>query len=365
MTKEEGHMKHALKLASRGSYSASPNPMVGCVIVKKGEVVGEGWHIKPGKEHAEINAITNVKKKFGFLAKEKLNGSELYVNLEPCSNQGKTPPCSKSIIDSGIKKVFIATEDSTQQGVEQLSDHGIEINLGLLKDEAERLNQGFFTRIEKDRPFITCKLAVSMDGGIALSNGESKWLSSKQSRLYVHKMRAKSDAIMTGIGTIFKDNPRLTVRLEEKGISTTEIQPIRCVIDSNLRITGKEKIVNDEFKTLIFCNSLQVKGNTTLNMEIIKKPGIKGLVSLKDVCKYLGKREINYLLIESGPKLVESLIKEKLIDQLIFFIAPKLLGKEKLNFVKFQSTLSKINLEIKNMEKIGQDIKLLTKLKYS
>ena len=364
MTEEEGHMMHALELAQRGSYLVSPNPLVGCVVVKNGKVIGRGWHKKPGKEHAEINALSDVKKKFGTQASEILKGSELYVNLEPCSLTGRTPPCCKSIIKSGIKKVFIASKDPMQKGLEELASNNITINLGLLQDKAEELNKGFFSRLNKGRPMISCKLAISMDGGIGLKNGESKWISSLESRGDVHDIRARSDAILTGSGTILKDNPRLTVRLLNKS-SSSYSQPLRCVVDSSLKITGNENIFSDNLKTIIFCNSAKKEINTPSNIEIIEKPDKGDSVSLMEVCKYLGKSEINYLLVESGPRLVGGLLKEKLIDEFILFIAPKLMGKEKLNFAKIERGMNNINLKIQSIDEIGGDIKLLARPQYN
>ena len=365
MTAKEEHMKHALELACKGIGSVNPNPAVGCVIVKDNEVIGKGWHKAYGKEHAEINALNNVKKKYGSLAKKKLLGSELYVTLEPCSKKGKTPPCFKSIVAAGIKKVYIAQEDPTQDGIENLTNAGLQIHLGLLQKKAQNLNLGFLSRVTKGRPHISCKIAMSLDGGIALSNGESKWITSKESRIEVQNLRAKSDAILTGIGTLIADNPQLTVRYNTKERPPKKLQPTRCLVDSNLRFSDNATLINDKYKTLIFCNKITRTDVLNPTLELIEIPNKLGKVSLTDLALYLGKKEKNYLMVESGPTLIEGFIKEKLVDELIFFIAPKLLGRRKLNFSKLSSTMGTIGVEIQNTEEIGEDLKVKAVLKYS
>tara|TARA_B100000586_G_scaffold108531_1_gene77888 strand:+ start:456 stop:1559 length:1104 start_codon:yes stop_codon:yes gene_type:complete len=366
MTSEKEHMMHALKLAEKGVYTASPNPMVGCVIVKNGSILGEGWHIKPGDKHAETMAINNVKERYGTSAKEKLNGSTAFINLEPCSKKGRTPPCTKAIIESGIKKIFIANEDPTQNGVEELLNSGIEIKSGILKKVSENLNKGFFSRINKKRPHITCKLACSLDGGIALSNGESKWISSKESRVDVQRMRAKSDVILTGIGTVLNDNPRLNVRIqnENENQTNTYFQPIRCILDSKLSLKGTENVLQDRLPTLVFHKDTKKIDYSSPSVELIKIKGKNGQISLKEVMKCLVKKEINYILVESGPKLVSSLVKEKLIDELVIYFSPKLLGKEKLNFIKLKNSIGTIDLNILDIKEIGKDLKLKAEISY-
>ena len=360
MTFPKEHMKHALKLAKKGIYSVAPNPMVGCVIVKGDQVIGEGWHVKAGHNHAEINAIEDVKKKHGSTSKELLLGSDVYVTLEPCSSTGRTPPCSKALIKAGIKKVYIAQEDTSQEGLESLREANIEVEVGLLNDEAITLNTGFFTRINEGRPFVTCKIACSLDGGIALSNGESKWITCEESRKNAHHIRATSDAILTGIGTVLADNPSLTARIENQDFIDQGKDPLRCVVDSSLRITGKEKVLTDGRPTIIFTNKLVTKFDSE-NVSTIAKPDDNNKVSLKGLLHHLGQVGMNNLMLEAGPILVDAMIEEELIDKFIFYMAPKILGTGKLNFSKLEGSiknLGTIALEIEEAEVIGDDLRL-------
>lgn len=360
-------MKHALKLAKKGIYSVAPNPMVGCVIVKDNRVIGEGWHVKSGHNHAEINAIEDVRKKHGTSSEKLLRGSEVFVTLEPCSSTGKTPPCSEALIKAGIKKVYIAQEDTSQEGLESLREANIEVEVGLLNDEAITLNTGFFTRINEGRPFVTCKIACSLDGGIALSNGESKWITCKESRENSHQIRATSDAILTGIGTVLKDNPSLTARIKNQDFIDQGEHPLRCVVDSNLKITGKEKILTDGHPTIIFTNKMQTRLDGE-NVSTVAKPGENNRVSLKGLVTHLGQMGINNLMLEAGPALVDGMIKEELIDKFVFYMAPKILGAGKLNFSKLEGSLKNLGtiaLEVEEVEVIGDDLKVSIAPKYN
>jgi len=360
------HMQHALKLAKKGIYSVAPNPMVGCVIVKNDQIIGEGWHIQPGHNHAEINAIEDVKRKHGSDAEELLRNSEVFVTLEPCSLTGRTPPCCEALIKAGVKKVHIAQEDTSQEGLESLRNANIAVEVGLLNDEAITLNTGFFTRINEGRPFVTCKIACSLDGGIALSSGESKWITCEESRKNAHEIRAASDAILTGIGTVLADDPSLTARIKDQHFNNQGKNPLRCVVDSNLQITGKEKLMTDGLPTIIFTNQLTTKFDDE-NITVIAKPGGNNKVSLKELLNHLGNIGINNLMLESGPALIDGMIAEGLIDKFIFFMAPKILGSGKLNFSKLEGSiknLGTIALEIEEAEVIGDDLKLTITPKY-
>lgn len=360
-------MKHALYIAQQALYIASPNPMVGAVIVKDGEVIGEGYTHSPGQDHAEVDAIKCVKKRFKDSAKEKLSGSNLYVTLEPCSKKGRTPACIKEIVEAGIEKVFIATEDPSQEGISSLRKAGIETKVGLYKEKAQELNKGFFMRIKENRPYVRCKIACSLDGGIALSNGESKWITSSESRLDVHKLRAASDAILTGIGTVLTDNPRMTVRINIRKINNLIKQPKRYVVDSQLKLNGNENLIVDNFETTIFCNKKRIVPYLNPSIKILEAPGKLNKVSLQKVMDHLNEEMCNYLMIESGPKLITSLIEQQLIDEFIFYIAPKLLGKNKIHFTQIESSLANlgtIRLEIQEIKRSGPDFKLVAKSNY-
>ena len=222
-------MLSALSVAEKARYIASPNPMVGAVIVKDNQIIGTGFTHKPGWDHAEIDAIKNVYKKFKNEASPKLNNSSIYVTLEPCSKQGRTPACTRAIIEEGIKEIYIGSKDPLQKGIEELKKAGLTVKSGLLEDKCNEFNRGFFSRIERQRPFVTCKIACSEDGGIGLATGGDKWITSKKSREDVHKLRAASDAILTGVGTVLADNPRLTVRDKALNKLEGEIHPRRYV----------------------------------------------------------------------------------------------------------------------------------------
>lgn len=364
MTSKEEHMLEALKLAKRGSLSASPNPMVGCVITHKNKIIGRGWHKRSGENHAEINAIENVINNLGDRSKEVLKESELFVNLEPCTTFGKTPPCANSIKDHQIKKVYFSNADKAQKGFSKTYPE-IEIESGLLEAEGRELNQGFFSRIEKGRPYIKCKVASSLDGGIALSSGQSKWITSLEARKDVHRMRAYSDAILTGIGTILNDNPHLTSR--DSGLNESLLrQPLRVVVDRNNTLTGKENIFSSAAKTLIFANKhSQLEDND--GIEIAKLKASSNL-PLKEVVSYLAEEKlINNLMIEAGSGIINSLLLEQLIDELIIYKAPKLLGENRQSFVNLDvvaENLGTIDIKITCIEKLGVDIRYSLLPKY-
>lgn len=359
MTASREHMAQALALSKLGRFSTKPNPMVGCVIVKNNQIIGEGWHIKAGENHAEVNAIRDVYKRHINNAQELLKGSEVYVTLEPCNKMGRTPPCTLALIEAGVGKVFISQGDVSQNGVQDLLKAGIEIELGLLAEEAFEINKSFFKRLESGKPFTTCKIASSLDGGIALNNGDSKWITSKRSREEVHVMRASSDAIITGVGTVLSDNPRLNARLKDEELKKICEQPLKCIVDSQGKMSGQEKILSED-PTIIFCNDLD-KSFKKDSVEFIKMPGKNNKISLSGAVNLLGERGINSLMIEAGPKLIDGMLEEYLIDEFVIFIAPKILGAGKLNFSKLEGSLRNIGtieLDIQEVEVFGEDLKV-------
>lgn len=361
-------MLSALSVAEKARYLASPNPMVGAVIVKDNKIIGTGFTHKTGKDHAEIDAIKNVYTKFKDKAATSLKNSSIYVTLEPCSEKGRTPPCTKSIIKEGIKEVYIGCNDPSQKGIEELKKAGLKVKSGLLEKECIELNRGFFSRINRNRPFVICKIACSLDGGIGLKTGGNKWITSKESRADVHKLRASSDAILTGIGTVLADNPQLTVRNKEFKRLGKGIHPKRYVLDSKLRLKGNENLLTDGVDTTIFCHKLKKVGYQNSHVKIVEASGKSKRVSLRKVMDYLNKEKCNYLMVEAGSKINTSFIASKLIDELIFYIAPTTLGKNKINFSEFESSFSNIgtiHLELKEINEIGPDIKLVTKPIYS
>ena len=363
MTSPTEHMNEALTLAKKGLLTTRPNPMVGCVITHKNKIIGRGWHERSGENHAEVNAIQDVLNNLGQEGESVLRESEMFVTLEPCSTTGKTPPCSEAIKKSGIKRIYIASEDTSQDGFSKKEKH-IEIIEGLLRDEARELNRGFFSRIEKKRPFITAKMAIGLDGGIALETGESQWITSESSRIDVHKLRALNEAILTGTGTIQADNPSLTSR--HSGLSEDEVlQPLRVIIDRNEHLTGKENIFLPQAKTLIFSTEASKIQNE--NSEVFQRSK-EDLGNLELLMELLAKeKSINTLLVESGSGLFDSLLRERLIDELVLYQAPKILGQDRKTFSKLNESnqkLSTIGFEIKSIKNLGEDKKITLSPKY-
>ena len=359
MTLPEEHMREALSLAKKGLLTTRPNPLVGCVITHRNKVIGRGWHERAGQNHAEVNAINDVHQRLGESAKSVLKESEMFVTLEPCSTFGKTAPCADAIRKHGIKKVYIASEDTSQNGF-AIKEKNITIETGLLRDDAREINKGFFSRIERKRPFITAKMGIGLDGGIALASGESKWITSVQSREDVHKLRAINDAILTGVGTVLDDNPSLTSRDSGYDIDKV-IQPLRVVIDRNNKLTGKEEVFSDDAETIVFSN-----GDYDVNTSVAENIEYKNLIN---VMRHLAEeKQINNLLVEAGSGIFDALLTENLIDCLILYQSPKILGKNRKTFSKLNQTdkkLSTMGFNIESIEHIGDDKKIIFKPNYS
>jgi diaminohydroxyphosphoribosylaminopyrimidine deaminase/5-amino-6-(5-phosphoribosylamino)uracil reductase len=337
-------MDLALKLAHQGMQGVGANPMVGCVIKKAGSIIAQGYHQTFGQAHAEVNALEQI----NYQAKD----STLYVTLEPCSHQGKTPPCAQAIINSGVKKVIIAMLDPNPlvsgQGVSMLKNSGIEVEVGLLEEQAQQLNRGFIKRMETQRPFVTCKIAMSLDGKTSMHSGESKWITGEHARADVQKLRSENQVIMTGSGTVLADNPSMTVRLKDVGTS-----PIRVVVDSQHQITDKTlNIFSKDASTQIFNTD-----NTKLDAV--------GKVSLRDVLLQLGKQGINTILLEAGPGLIGAMISHNLIDEFIIYTAPVLLGSDANSMAQLPITnmAHKINLDISDMRMIDKDMRITASIK--
>ncbi len=361
------HMSRALQLAWRGLYSTDPNPRVGCVIVKDDVVLSEGWHQKAGQAHAEIEALRNAMENN---ASGSLSGATCYVTLEPCAHHGRTPPCTESLISAGIKKVIAATIDPNPlvagKGLQQLKEAGIETASGLMQAQAAELNPGFEMRMQQGRPFVRCKLAMSLDGKTALHNGESKWISSLKSRMDVQKLRARSSAIMTGIGTVIADDPSMNVRLSESSEwAKNGRQPLRVILDSELAISSEAKILNGTGKAIIFHQSdnkyriekLENKGAMLVTVE-----AARGSAFLKQVLNYLAtEKEINEILLESGSTLAGEMLQAGFIDELIIYIAPALFGQDAKSLFQLpviEDMSDRISLDISDVRSIGKDIRI-------
>ncbi len=349
-------MANALRLAKKGQYTAHPNPMVGCVLAKNGKIIGEGWHKITGTAHAEINALKD--------AGEEAEGSTAYITLEPCSQYGKTPPCFESLIKAGIKKVIASIKDPSQKlsgkGLESMQAAGIEVQYGLLSSAAEEVNRGFLMRVNKHRPFVQLKLAISLDGAISMKNGESQWITSSSARKDVQRLRARSGAIMTGIGTLIRDNPSLNVR--EKTIKTNGIQPIRVILDSDLRIPVNASMLKLSGKTLVcHAGKKDSKHLEGLNLEVKSFNCRDGFIDVIEVFSDLAKRGVNNLLVEAGPTLSGYLLERKLVDEIVIYQAPHVMGSETINFAitpSWKTLLDREEITITDIRRIGMDTRI-------
>ncbi|WP_042226140.1 bifunctional diaminohydroxyphosphoribosylaminopyrimidine deaminase/5-amino-6-(5-phosphoribosylamino)uracil reductase RibD [Kingella kingae] len=309
------HMQRALELAWQGRFSTSPNPRVGCVIAHGSQIIGQGFHVQAGSPNAEVHAIRQA----GELAR----GATAYVTLEPCSHYGRTPPCAEGLIAAGVSRVVAAMTDPNPlvagKGLAMLQAAGIVVEQGLLEHEARQLNRGFLSRIERNRPFVSLKIAASLDGKTALSNGQSQWITGAAARADVQIQRAQSCAVLTGIGTVLADNPRLNVR-----DFPTVRQPLRVVLDSQWRTPKSTHIIKDGQRTLIITTSPDTqKFATYANVEISKQPAP---ISLPEVLHELAQRGIGELMIEAGSHLASAFLQQDLVDEIVYYQASKLLG---------------------------------------
>ncbi len=320
MLADKFFMKRALILAKRGNWRTSPNPMVGAVIVKNGKIISEGYHKKAGLPHAEAEAIMN--------AKESLDGATLYVTLEPCCHKDKkTPPCTEAIINSGIKRVVIAMRDPNPKvsgkGIEALKAHGIEVIEGVFEEEAKKLNEFYIKYITTGTPFVILKIAMTMDGKIATPLGESKWITSEKSRKLVHLMRSRVDALLSACGTVLKDNPMFTSRIKRGK------NPLRVIIDPELKIPLNYHVYNPPPATIAVVHDRKIDDD---KLKVLQSRGVEIIsfssekVDLQWLMKELGKREITSLMIEGGSSLNSYALWSRVVDKLMIFIAPKIIG---------------------------------------
>jgi len=316
---DHSYMAHALQLAQRGLYTATPNPRVGCVIVRDGAVVGEGWHERAGAPHAEIHALA--------AAGDRARGATAYVSLEPCHHHGRTPPCDEALIAAGVARVVVAMHDPDPRtaglGLERIKQAGVATATGVLEHEARELNIGFVSRLTRGRPWVRMKIAASVDGKTALLNGKSRWITGAAARSDGHQWRARACAVLTGIGTVRDDDPQLTVRAVE-----TPRQPRRVVVDSRLETPLAARVLAGG-GTLIVCaveDKTKIGRLQDLGAEVIVIPNAAGKVELPALMQELGRRGINELHVEAGCKLNGSLINEGCVDELLLYFAPCLIG---------------------------------------
>jgi diaminohydroxyphosphoribosylaminopyrimidine deaminase / 5-amino-6-(5-phosphoribosylamino)uracil reductase len=350
---DHAHMARALRLAERGLFTTQPNPRVGCVITKGDEIIAEGWHQRAGEPHAEVFAIRD--------AGERAKGATAYVTLEPCAHFGKTPPCADAVIAAGISRVVAACEDPNPRvaggGFKKLRDAGIVVDIGLMRDAARELNRGFLSRIERKRPWVRVKLASSLDGRTALANGESKWITSEAARTDVQRWRARSSAILTAIGTVLADNPRLTVRFDEPFVA-----PLRVVLDRALRIRHESHLLDGSAPTLIVHGADAKPDARFGKVELLAMPLPGGKLDLAALLTSLAERGINELQVEAGPMLCGSLLSAGLVDELLLYTAPVFLGdsgRPLLTLPKFTSMSATPRWKIVERRQIGEDTRLL------
>ncbi len=349
------YMAHALKLAERGLYTTDPNPRVGCVIVRDDKIVGEGWHQYVGQPHAEVHAL----KAAGKLA----HGATAYVTLEPCCHHGLTPPCTGALIRANIRRVVIAMKDPNPivsgNGIQELIQAGIKVESGVSQSSAEALNPGFISRMRKGRPFVRCKLAMSLDGRTAMASGESRWITSSTARRDVHLLRARSSAIVTGINTILADDPSLTVRDVD---IDDYMQPLRIVVDTRLRIPENAKMLTLDGKTMIATASHDIEVTRQIiqhdGIEIFQFP-LKGRhVDLTALMDALTIQQVNEVLIEAGPTLSSGMLTAGLVDELVIYMAPHLMGstaKPLFQLPGLSEMSDRIDLNITDIRAVGTD----------
>jgi diaminohydroxyphosphoribosylaminopyrimidine deaminase/5-amino-6-(5-phosphoribosylamino)uracil reductase len=353
-------MRRALELAALGRYTTHPNPRVGCVIVQNERIVGEGWHRKWGEPHAEPLALA--------AAGEAARGATVYVTLEPHCFHGRTPPCTDALIRAGVKRVVCGALDPNPRvagaGLAQLREAGIEVAQGLLEDEARALNLGFDKRMRTGLPRVRVKIAASLDGRVALANGASRWITGENARADVQRLRAESSAILTGIDTVIADDPQLTVR--DPAIDLAGRIPLRVVLDSRLRMSASARMLREQGATLVFTaasrDSMQAQSLRAAGAEVCQVAAApNGGVDLPAVLRELGDRLCNDVIVEAGGTLSGRLLAEGLVDELIVYVAPKVLGADARPMIELEglTTLEQApHFELAAAERIGDDLKL-------
>jgi len=342
-------MRRALDIAERGLFTTTPNPRVGCILTQREDVVGAGWHEKAGGPHAEIAALAQ--------AGARAAGATVYVTLEPCNHQGRTPPCVDALKQAKVARVVAAMRDPNPQaarGGHALAASGLRFESGLMEDEAKELNIGFVSRMTRGRPWVRLKIAATLDGRTALENGKSQWITGPEARLDGHRWRARACAVLTGAGTIVADDPRLTVRDVE-----TPRQPLRVVVDSRLETPPAARILQGE-KALVF----SAKPGRLTNAEVVALPNANGKVDLPKMLQELARRGVNELHVEAGSRLNASLVREGCVDEFLLYLNPSFLGdaaQGMLDLPGFASLDERVKLRIVSVDRTGEDLRLLAR----
>jgi len=354
---DRAHMARSLALAEKGLYTTTPNPRVGCVIVKDGTVIGEGWHERAGEAHAEVNALADAKARG-----QDSRGATLYVTLEPCNHAGRTPPCTDAVIAAGVGRVVAAMADPNPEaahGAARLRAAGIAVDVGILENEARELNIGFVSRVTRGRPWVRMKAAASLDGRTALASGASQWITGDAARADGHSWRARACGILTGIGTVRQDDPQLTVRAV-----ATPRQPRRIVIDRHAQTPPSAKVLAGDGALVVTAgerNPLWPAG-----IEVLALPDAERRVDLAALMQALGGRGINELHVEAGAKLNGALLAAGLVDELLLYLAPCLLGDPARGIAEFRTGLSRLSdrvaLAIHDVARVGDDLRVLARV---
>jgi len=345
-------MARALHLAERGRFTTFPNPRVGCVVVRDGLIVGEGWHERAGEPHAETHALR--------AAGAQARGADLFVTLEPCSHHGRTPPCADALIAAGVRKVWAAMRDPNPrvagQGLERLKAAGIEVDAGLLEGPARELNRGFVSRMERGRPFVTLKLAASLDARTAMANGESQWITGEAARADVHRLRADAGAVLSGAGTVLADDPRMTVRAFPGGTR----QPDRIVLDSTARVGDAAKVWAQDG-----ARRFRISGAPANEAEGIERIAVPltatGRIELEAALRELAQREVNHVLVECGSGLAGAFLQENLVDELVCYLAPMLLGDAARSLAQMPGLDrldQRVQLKFVDVRQVGPDLRI-------
>ncbi len=367
------YMARAIRLARNGLYTTHPNPRVGCVLVNGGDIVGEGYHRRAGEPHAEPNALA--------AAGDRARGATAYVTLEPCCHHGRTPPCTEGLIEAGVCRVVAAMEDPNPlvagQGLERLREAGVEVACGLLQQEAEALNPGFIKRMRDGLPYVRCKLAMSLDGRTAMASGESKWITGEDARRDVQRLRARSSAIVTGIGTVLADDPSMNVRLGREDLpglppELEPQQPLRVVLDSQLQISPEARMLTLPGITVIICCADRDPVKRSLleaaGAQVVRRPAGSDCIDLRSVFEYLATQEINEILLEAGPTLAGAALSEGLVDELVIYVAPHLMGdggRGLFHLPGLEKMQDRIGLEITDMRSLGSDLRITARVNNS
>jgi diaminohydroxyphosphoribosylaminopyrimidine deaminase/5-amino-6-(5-phosphoribosylamino)uracil reductase len=351
-------MGQALELAGRGLYTTTPNPRVGCLVARDGAVVGTGWHEKAGMPHAEVLALK--------AAGARSRGATVYVNLEPCSHHGRTPPCADAIIEAGVERVVAAMQDPNPRvagaGFAKLRAAGIAVEHGLMEDEARELNIGFVARMTRGRPWMRMKIAASLDGRTALANGKSQWITGEPARADGHRWRARACAILTGFGTVRDDDPQLNVR----GVDTPR-QPLKIVVDSKFETASSARLLK-EGKTLVVgavSDEKKIAALKAAGAEVIIIPDARGKVELFKLMEELARRELNEIHVEAGAKLNGSLLQAGVVDELLVYLAPSVIGdsgRGMFHLPELTDLSQTTALKIREVERIGEDLRIVARV---